>query len=282
MRDGKLYAYPETAGNGYFLYYRPSYFSGEDIKSIDEILKTAAANDKKFAMDFSSGWYIYSFFKGAGLNIDYDVNTGVSTCTWNAVDGKYKGVDVVRSMLKIAGHPAFVSSTDDSFLSGVRDGSIIAGVNGAWNADSVKEAWGEDFAAAKLPCYTINNEQVQMCSFTGYKLVGVNVHTEYPEWSMKLAEYLTGEDIQLRRFEEIGECPANVKVAQTEEVQASPVIAALAEQSRYGFTQNVPPTFWGPSELLGTTIAGLNRDNRDLQELLDEMVAAVEAPETDE
>ena len=282
MRDDKLYAYPETAGNGYFLYYRPSYFSDEDIQSLDSILKIAASNNKKFTMDFSSGWYIYSFFKAAGLDINYDVNTGVTNCTWNATDGKYSGEDVVNAMLKIAAHPGFVSATDDGFLSGVKDGSIIAGVNGAWNAESVQQAWGDDFAVAKLPCYTIKSDQVQMCSFTGYKLVGVNAYTKYPEWSMKLAEYITGEQIQLRRFEQIGECPANVKVAASEEVQASPVIAALAEQSQYGFTQNVPNSFWDASTLLGTTIAGLNGDNKNIQEMLDSTVEAIEAPISDE
>ena len=276
MRNGKLYAYPETEGNGYFLYYRPSYFKAEDLESLNDILKTAASNNKKFTMDFSSGWYIYSFFKGAGLDVSYDVNTDTSVCNWNAVDGKYTGVDVVNAMLKVAAHPGFVSATDEGFLKGVKDGSIIAGVNGPWNADTVKEAWGDDFAAAKLPCYTLKGDQVQMCSFTGYKLLGVNAYSKYPEWAMKLAEYLTGEDIQLRRFKEIGECPANVKAAQNEEVQASPVVAALAAQSRYGFTQNVPGTFWDASELLGAFIAGLNADNRDIQEVLDSMVMTVE------
>ena len=282
MKDGKLYAYPETEGNGYFLYYRPSYFSEEDIQSLDNILKTAAANNKKFAMDFSSGWYIYSFFKAAGLDISYDTNTNLASCNWNSTDGKYTGVDVVNAMLKVAAHPGFVSATDGAFLEGVKDGSIIAGVNGPWNADSVKEAWGDDFAAAKLPCCNIKSDQLQMCSFTGYKLVGINAYTKYPEWSMRLAEYLTGEDIQLRRFKEIGECPANVNVAHSEEVQASPVVAALAEQSRYGYTQNVPASFWDASELLGAMIAGLNSDNRDIQEVLDSMVKVVEATSSDE
>ena len=213
MRDGKLYAYPETAGNGYFLYYRPSYFSEEDIQSLDTILKIAASNNKKFTMDFSSGWYIYSFFKAAGLDINFDVNTGETQCGWNSTDGKYKGTDVVDAMLKIAEHPGFISTTDDGFLSGVKDGSIIAGVNGAWNAENVQAVWGDDFAAAKLPSYTLKNDRVQMCSFTGYKLLGVNAYTKYPQWSMRLAEYITGEEIQLKRFEEIGECPANIKVA---------------------------------------------------------------------
>ena len=58
----RIYGYPITADNGYFLYYNKAYFSEEDIQDLDKILGIAAKNDKLFAMDWSSGWYLYSFF----------------------------------------------------------------------------------------------------------------------------------------------------------------------------------------------------------------------------
>ena len=45
--DGKLYAYPMTASNGYFLYYNKEYFTEEDVKSFDKMLEIAKENDKK-------------------------------------------------------------------------------------------------------------------------------------------------------------------------------------------------------------------------------------------
>ena len=36
--DGKLYAYPMTADNGYFLYYDKSVLSEDDVKSMDTLL----------------------------------------------------------------------------------------------------------------------------------------------------------------------------------------------------------------------------------------------------
>ena len=51
--DGKLYAYPMTASNGYFLYYNKEYFTEEDVKSFDRMLEIAEKNDKKFLEDFS-------------------------------------------------------------------------------------------------------------------------------------------------------------------------------------------------------------------------------------
>lgn len=59
--DDTLYAYPMTADNGYFLYYNKKYLSDSDVKTLDGILKVAEKNHKKFMMDWSSGWYLYSF-----------------------------------------------------------------------------------------------------------------------------------------------------------------------------------------------------------------------------
>ena len=271
-RDGKVYAYPMTAGNGYFLYYNKSYFSDDDLKTLDRILEVAAENDKKFTMDFSNGWYIYSFFKGAGLELTMSEDGLSNYCNWNATDTKYKGVDVVEAMLDIANHPGFVSYGDDDFVGGVQSGEIIAGVNGAWNAGKIEEAWGEDYGAVKLPTYTLKGDQVQMCSFAGYKLIGVSAYTKYPEWSMKLAEYITNEENQLKRFEAIGECPVNVKAASSDKVLEAPAVAALAEQSVYGNVQRVAQPYWDAAAKLGITIIGNNSGNRNLQEILDEMV----------
>lgn len=272
-RDGQLYAYPMTAGNGYFLYYNSSYFNKKDIKSMDRILEICAQNKKKMGMDFLSGWYIYSFFKGAGLELKTNEEGTANICNWNAVDTKYTGVEVVESMLKIAENDGFLNGDDAHLIEGIKDGTIIAAVNGAWNAEEIQQMWGDNYAAAKLPEYTLAGDQVQMCSFAGYKLVGVNAYTDNSEWSMKLAAWLTNEDSQLRRFQMIGECPVYVKVAESEEVKSAPAIAALTEQSVYGNTQSVKKPFWDASTILGATIAGGNSDHQNIQELLDKMVA---------
>ena len=275
MYGGKLYAYPLTSGNGYFLYYNSSYFGEEDIESLDRILEIAAENEKKMAIDYSSGWYIYSFFKGAGLELGLNTDGVTNYCNWNATDTPYKGVDVAEAMLKIAAHEGFLSCDDAGFLNGVRNGTIIAGINGAWNVEAVKKAWGENFAAAKLPCYTLAGDSVQMCSFSGYKLLGVNPNSDNSDWTMKLAERLSGEDSQLKRFELIGECPSNVKAASSSLVQDSPAIAALAEQSEYAYAQRIAGSYWHPSYIFGITMAGGNSDDQDLQTLLDNMTMEI-------
>ncbi len=270
-KDGTLYAYPMVASNGYFMYYNTAYFTENDITSFDRMLDIAAENGKKVAMDFTSGWYIYSFFKGAGLDVEMNEDRVTNSCNWNDRSTSYTGVDVANAMLAIAGHDGFLNCTDENFVNGVKDGTIIAGINGAWNSGNVEEAFRENYNAAKLPTYTLAGNQVQMHSFAGYKLLGINAHTKHPEWAMRLAAWLTNEENQLTRFRKRGEGPSNVKAAASEEVQAAPAIKALSEQSAYSHLQNVAETFWTPTFKFGTIIAGGNRDKADIQKLLDVM-----------
>ena len=274
-RDGKLYAYPATASNGYFLYYNKEYLTEDDVKSFDRILEVAAENGKKVTMDFSSGWYIYSFFKGAGLEVTLDDAGKANICNWNTTSGNYTGVDVAQAMLDIACNDGFLAGSDDILKEGAKDGSVIAGISGTWLSTDMKDAFGEDYAAAKLPEYTIKSDSVQMHSFAGYKFIGVNANTKNPKWSQLLAQWLTNEENQLTRFRERGEGPSNVNAASRDEVKASIAISALSEQAVYGHLQNVADTFWTPTYVFGTTIAAKNMDNVDLQVLLDTMVNGI-------
>ena len=65
--NDRLFAYPMTADNGYFLYYNKKYFSGNDVKKLDTILAKAEKVHKKVTMDWTSAWYLYSFFGNTGL-----------------------------------------------------------------------------------------------------------------------------------------------------------------------------------------------------------------------
>lgn len=276
-KDGKLYAYPMTASNGYFLYYNDEYFTSEDVESFDRMLEIAKADSKKVAMDFTSGWYLYSFFKGAGLNVEITEDGKSNICDWNTTEGKYTGLDVAEAMCEIAANDGFLNCGDDDFVKGAKDGSIIAGINGAWNANNMKEAYGEHYAATKLPCYTLDGDLVQMHSFAGYKLVGVNAYTKQEKWAQKFAEWITNEDNQMKRFNEKGDGPSNVNAAASETVRMSPAIAALTAQSKYAHIQRVADSFWMPVYIYGTTIMAGNLDERNLQELLDQMVRDVTA-----
>ncbi len=277
MVNDRLYAYPLTADNGYFLYYNKRYITEEQVKTLDGILEAAAANDKLFTMDWSSAWYVYSFFGNTGLQVGLNDDGITNYCTWNQTDGNIRGIDVAQAMLRIAENPGFSSCTDEEFLNGVRDGSVIAGVSGVWNSVAVEEAWGEDVGAAKLPTYSCGGSQVQMASFSGCKLIGVNAYSEHPEWASRLAEWITNEENQRLRFEMRGQGPSNIAVADSSEIRQSPAIAALLEQSAFSQLQRVGGKFWDPVSKFAENMAAGNPSGRNLQEQLDEMAEAVSA-----
>ena len=57
--DGKLYAYPLTASNGYFLFYNSDYLTQEDVSSWDNLLAAAEKQGKTVGMEVS-GFYMDS------------------------------------------------------------------------------------------------------------------------------------------------------------------------------------------------------------------------------
>lgn len=276
--NDRLFAYPMTADNGYFLYYNKKYFSGNDVKKLDTILAKAEKVHKKVTMDWTSAWYLYSFFGNTGLKAGVNEDGVTNYCNWNSKKGKIKGIDVAQAMERIAGSSAFLNTTDDKFLKGVQNGSVIAGVSGVWNANAIDKAWGKNYGAVKLPTYTCAGKQVQMASFTGYKMVGVNAYSSDVKWAMKLAEWITNQDNQTRRFAERGQGPSNIKASQSGDIEKSPAIQAVIAQSEYGCLQRVGGNFWDPISSFGSSVAKGTLSPKELQKELDDMVKKVTAP----
>ncbi len=277
-QDGQLYAYPATASNGYFMFYNKEYFTEEDVKSLDAMMAKAAEAGKYVGFPMSDGWYFYSFFKGAGLNMTVTEDGVTNACNWNATDTPITGVQVLEALLKIAANPGFKEANSDPFVAGVKDGSIIAGVSGTWNANVAAESWGENYAATKLPTFTVGDQQVQMSSFAGFKLVGVNPYSANVGAAMDFAAFMTNEESQVSRFQLRSEGPSNVKAASSEAVLGNPAIAALAEQAAYADVQRVGQKYWDSAAALGKIVVNGNPDNTDLQTLLDNCVAGITAP----
>lgn len=266
-RNGKLYAFPMTADNGYFMYYDKSVYSASDLESFEKMLDVASAAGKKVYMDVGNGWYIASFFLAAGCELG--VNESGPFCGFNDANG-LKAAEGIKG---IVGHGAFTTGDDDLLTGGIGE-TIAAGVSGTWNADAIKEKLGSNYGATKLPTYNFGGTQLQMSSFAGYKLVGISRSTKHAAEAMDLAAWLTNYDNQMKRFEQRSMGPSNTKAAASSEVQEAPELAALAAQSAYAVAQNdVPDNYWDPAKALGQQlIAG---DSTPLQELLDEMVDKV-------
>ncbi|MBP3398636.1 MAG: extracellular solute-binding protein [Erysipelotrichaceae bacterium] len=270
--DGQLYAYPMTADNGYFMYYDSSVFTAEDVQTLDGMLAAAEAAGKKVFMDVSNGWYIASFFLGNGGTLAIDAN-GNQTCDFNNANG----LATAEAIKAFTAHPAFITGDDTVLTAGIQDGTIAAGVSGTWNADAISTSLGENYAATKLPTFTVAGAQVQMSSFGGYKQIGVNSQTKFPVEAMDLADWLTNEANQVKRFETRALGPSNVNAAASEAVKSNVALAALSLQSQFAVSQNdVLGAYWTPSEAFGTTMEAKDYST-DLQTLLDTMVAQITA-----
>jgi arabinogalactan oligomer/maltooligosaccharide transport system substrate-binding protein len=116
-----------------------------------------------------------------------------------------------------------------------------------------------------------------MASFSGCKLIGVNAYSKHPEWAAKLAQWITSETNQRLRFERRGQGPANISAANSAQVQASPAIAALLEQSEFSQLQRVGGKFWDPVTEFAVNMAQGNPSGASLQTQLDRLAEAVSA-----
>ncbi|HAL73657.1 MAG TPA: hypothetical protein DCM45_01030 [Clostridiales bacterium] len=266
---GKLYAYPSTADNGYFMYYDKSVFTEEDVKSLDKMLEVAQAKNKKVFMDVSNGWYIASFFLGAGGKLSLDSN-GKQTCDFN----NDKGIKAGEAIKAFTAHPAFLTG-DDAVLTGGIGTTIAAGVSGTWNAEAISGKLGANYAATKLPTFNLGGTQTQMSSFAGFKLVGISSQTKAPVDAMMLAEWLTNEENQILRFKTRQMGPSNIKAANSAEVKANIALAALAAQNQFAVSQKeVLGNYWGPAEAFGTAMEAKDY-SKSIKEMLDAMVAQI-------
>ncbi len=254
--DGKVYAYPETSDNGFFLYYDKSVVT--DPSTLEGILDQCQAAGKNMYMDIQSGWYNVAFFFATGAecyyNYDTDGNVTGAVCDYNSD----KGLAALKAMVAMASHPNFSQSTgSDSALFNPEGGTAGAIVSGTWDSSTVKDYLGDNFGAAKLPTFTVDGETYQMSGFGGFKLVGVKPQTDSDKlvFCHLLADYLTSEEMQQARFDANGWGPSNLKVQASDAVQSDAALAALAEQLAFCPGQGqYPNAYWTLTEAFGTDV----------------------------
>ena len=277
--EDTLYAFPRTADNGYFLFYDSSVLSEEDVASWDSLLAKAGEAGKKVGMTLASGWYNASFFYSAGFTTGLNED-GSTSMDWNG-EADYTGVEVTQAMLNITGNPAFMAVADGDSSNQLASGQLCAAVSGTWDAQVAQEVFGEGYAATKLPTFTIAGDQVQQASVSGYKMVGVNAHSENAGWAALLADYITSEDAQRTQFEERQIGPSNIAVLESDEVQANVALAALSAQNEFGVVQFAGQNYWDPAATFGEIVAKGELDVNDtagIQAALDTLVEGATAP----
>ncbi len=276
-----VYGMPYT-DNTFFLYYNKSALTATDVASIDGILSKCSAS-KKFAYPMKDGWYSSAFYfgKGLGFEVTYDTNLAETNITCD-FDNE-TGVAVTNAMWELVKDPRVKGDADDSKITaGFQDGSIIAAATGIWNRKAIESALGDNFAAAKLPTYTFNKgtageEQVQLVSFAGYKLMGVNNYSKHKTDAMDFAEFYTNKENQIKHFEARGFVPTDESARQDERIQSDVCAKAITAQLAHTKTQkDVPSTLWVPLEGLGSAmLTGAQTGNFNLATQLKACVDAI-------
>ncbi len=256
--DGTVYAYPETGDNSYFLAYDKNFITEEDVVSLEGLLAKCKEQGKKFTFNSGNSYFACTYLYTGGLETigleedgltqkfnDYDIDEVTNTVKAFAdLFKSYKGT--------------FESAETTAFADGVKvdPTTVAAGVIGSWDVASVKEILGDNVGFAILPTINVNGTDKPMINMFGYKYIGVNSQSAYPYAAQLLAYYLTGEDCQLDRAQQLEWGPSNINVQNMEEIKNNVSMNAILAQSANSVAQvNLAGTFWTPLDGLGKYVA---------------------------
>ena len=251
--DGKesMYAFPETADNGYYLVYDKTVVKNPD--TLEGILADCKAAGRTFIIDGGNGFYgcAYAFTGGAKIDgFEEDGTTQKFT--------EYDEEEVVNTLMAFAKlmkeyKGTYVHDAVAAISTGFTNKKVGAGIDGSWDTAANKKALGKNLGAAKLPTIDVNGEAKQMIGLFGYKYIGVNVATKYPHAAQALAYYLAGQECQEQRAASNGWGPSNKKAAEA--VADDPILVALFEQGAVSVPQvNIADTLWTPMGTLGSEL----------------------------
>ncbi|MBR6874354.1 MAG: extracellular solute-binding protein [Ruminococcus sp.] len=254
--DGKVYAYPETSDNGFFMFYDKSVVT--DPSTLEGVLKQCGDAGKKFYMDLQSGWYNVAFFFATGAKCSYNYDTAGQVTSADCDYTSDAGLKAMKAMVKLAADPAY-SEGDKAYAAQFdkNGGNAGAIVSGTWDSATVKDLLGDNYGAAKLPTFNVDGTDYQMSGFGGFKLIGVKPQTDSDKLTFchALADFLTSEEVQMARFEANGWGPSNKNAQASDKVQSDPALAALAAQLVYCPPQGqYPNAYWTLTEAFGTDI----------------------------
>lgn len=275
--NGAIYGFPSSAET-YLLYYDSSKFSEEDVASLNAMINKDIDNDiAPFGMNLEEGYYGSSFFFTAGCTLFGENGEDATQCDYNNENG-------MRAAKFIAGlkDKGVLNCDENEAVSQMKAGKLASYITGPWKAQAMEEALGDNFAVAKLPTVALADgaEQQQMISFAGYKIYVVNAKTKNPAEAMKLAQHLTNEANQLKRFSTRDAIPVNEAAAADETLSENKTIAATLSQLE--FAKPMPAitqvsVYWTAFKSFTADCYNGNIKQDDIQSKLDNMVKQITA-----
>lgn len=259
-----VYAFPLTSDNGYFMYYDKSVVT--DPTSLEAIIADCEKAGKNFYMEINSGWYQTAFFFATGCKLEYTADDSGAFVGSNITYASKEGVAAFKAMINLAKSSSFQNGSSID-----KTTNLAAIVDGTWDSSAAQAVFGENYACAKLPSFTVDGQSYQMSGFGGFKLLGVKPQTEQGKQlvCLALAEYLSNAETQLARFNEVGWGPSNLTAQADDAVKANPALSALAQQLAFTIPQGqYPGDYWTDATSLGDDIIADKFDNMSDDELM--------------
>ena len=264
--NGKMFAYPFTSDNGYFLYYDKTIVNESSVGDIELIIKDCVAADKKINFPiFGNGFYTASYFMATGCHSNWVMD---STNKFSSYDDNYNsdaGYKAARGIQYLKANNIFTNSDDPSKFGRPGKNGIGACVTGIWNYKYAYNAIGENLGCAPMPSFTLDGEKIHISSFSGYKLLGVKPQQDAKKVSVckRIARYLSSEVCQLERFNEVNWGPTNISALANEKVRSHQGLAALRAQKPYSKPQVQCPSSWFGS--VATLAASITAESSEAQ-----------------
>ena len=248
--DG-VYGVPYT-GNTWFMYYDASVYTEDDIKSLDAMMAKAPV-----AFPVTNTWYMPAFFFANGGTMFGDGTDGTAGITFGGEAGAAATMYVANALA--AG--TMIDDAGGAGMDALRNGKVSALFSGTWDAKNVADALGENYAAAQLPCITIDGAEKQMYSFSGSKAFAVNPNSANMKAATALAAWLGSAEMQELHFDlRNGEViPCATSLLADAKFSANP--AAVAQNDTIANTSKLQPSipemgnYWGNADPMGKALA---------------------------
>ncbi len=250
----KMYAYPLTSDNGYFMYYDKTVIPEEDVDSLEKLIADCEAAGKYFAFETNtSAWYIASWFFATGCKSEWTTDDSGAFISVADDFNSDKGLIAVKGMKKLVDSKFHVSSSSgDEFAS---DAAIV--VTGTWNFEAIQKLLGDHMGVTDLPSFEVDGKEYHLGSFNGCKLMGVKPQSDSIRLLalQLLAEYLTDEARQMERFDALSWGPSNLNAQKSDAVQNNPGLAALLKQNQYSRPQGqIHGAWWDIAKVIGDDV----------------------------
>jgi arabinogalactan oligomer/maltooligosaccharide transport system substrate-binding protein len=210
---------------------------------------------KAVAFPITNTWYLPAFYFANGGTMFGDGTKGSEGIKFGGANGAAVTTYIANA---IASGKLVDADGNGSGLDDLRNGKVGAYFSGTWDATAVKEALGENFAAAQLPCITIDGQSKQLKSFAGSKALGVNPHSKHLKAAYQLAAFMGSAEAQelhynMRNGDVV---PCNTTLLKGETFSKN--VAAVAQEATFSNTSVIQPSipemsaYWTNAGSMGT------------------------------